>query len=283
MYERVAREKSSKQAAGRPCGRPGRRAEAAPEAVCDADDDRVELGERARAAAEGSLWADRTAAHADLHRARISVVCERMDVPPGRAAEHGDERRLTELGDVPDGADAAAVKLGGRDEADAPEALDRQRVEEGEARGRRHDEQAVRLRHAARHLGQELRPRDADGDRQADLVEHAPTKLGGNLGGRACDALQSTNIEEGLVDREPFDERGRVLEDGEDGLARVAVGRHPRRHDDCMGAEAVRLPPAHRRPYAVGLRLVARREHDTGADDHGLSRRLASSRCSTEA
>ena len=36
------------------------------------------------------------------------------------------------------------------------------------------DEEPVRLRDRARDLREELRPRDADGDRQPDLVEHAP-------------------------------------------------------------------------------------------------------------
>ena len=42
-------------------------------------------------------------------------------------------------------------------------------MQERELAARRHEQQAVGLCHAARHLGQKLRPRDPDRDRQADL------------------------------------------------------------------------------------------------------------------
>ena len=58
----------------------------------------------------------------------------------------------------------------GGDRADAPEPLHLERVEERELPVRRHDEEPVGLRHAARDLGEELRPRDADRDRQAHLL-----------------------------------------------------------------------------------------------------------------
>ena len=64
------------------------------------------------------------------------------------------------------------VELLGGDPADAPEPLDRQRVEELELAVGRHHEQPVGLGHAAGHLGQELGPRHADGDRQPDPLEH---------------------------------------------------------------------------------------------------------------
>ncbi len=85
----------------------------------------------------------------------------------------------------------------------------------------------------------------------------------------ARDRSQPADVEERLVDREPLDERRRVVEHREHGLARLGVGRHPRRHDDRVGAQPPRLPPAHRGPDAVRLGLVARREHDSAADDHG--------------
>ena len=69
----------------------------------------------------------------------------------------------------------------------------------------------------------------------------------------------------------PSTKRGGVLEHPIHGLARLRVGRHPRRDDDRVRAEAARPAPAHRRLDAVGLGLVARGEHDTPADDHGPS------------
>ena len=147
----------------------------------------------------------------------------------------------------------------------------------------RHDQEPVRLRHAARDLREELRPRDADGDRKTDLVEHAPPQPHGDLAREARDPLQPAHVEERLVDREPFDERRRVLEHGKDRLARIRVGRHARRHDGRLRAQPPRLCATHRSADAVRLRLVARGGDHACADDHGAPRSRSSSRCSTDA
>ena len=89
-----------------------------------------------------------------------------------------------------------------------------------------------------------------------------------DLGGRARDPLQPAHIEERLVDRQAFDQRRRVLEDAEDGLAGGDIGRESRRHDDRPRAQAACLSPAHGGSDAVGLGLVAGRQHDAPADDH---------------
>ena len=88
-----------------------------------------------------------------------------------------------------DGPDPTVVELPGGHRPDAPEPLDRERVEKGQLAVGRHDEQAVGLGHAARDLGEELRPRDADRDRQADLLEDVAPQPHGDLGGRARDSL----------------------------------------------------------------------------------------------
>jgi len=142
-------------------------------------------------------------------------------------------------------------------------------MEEPDLVVRRHDEQAIWLRHRTRDLREELRARDANRDRKTDLVEDSLPQTSCDLRRLAGQAFEPTNIEERFVDGEPLHEGCRVLEDREDGLARCGVGRHARRHDDCLRAEAARLAAAHRRLDAVGLRLIARCEHDSAADDHG--------------
>ena len=116
----------------------------------------------------------------------------------------------------------------------------------------------------ARDLGEELRPRDPDRDRQADLARapRARSRVGDLRRRAARSAAMPAHVEERLVDRQPLDERRRVLEDLEHGLARLRVGRHPRRDDDRVAAQPPRLRAAHRRPHAERLRLVARRQHD---------------------
>ena len=68
--------------------------------------------------------------------------------------------------DLADGRDAAIVELCGGHRPDAPEPLDRERVEEGRLAVGRHDQQTVGLGDPARHLGEELGAGHADGDRQ---------------------------------------------------------------------------------------------------------------------
>ena len=152
---------------------------------------------------------------------------------------------------------------------DAPEPLDRQRVEEGELAVGRHHQQAVGLGHAARHLGEELRPRDADRDRQADPLAHVAPQPRRDLGGRARDALAA---------------RGRRGTPRRSTAPRPAASCRrtprtppcsPRSRPTCAArrrspagtAGGPAAPPiAVRTPQA--LRLVAGREHDPAADDH---------------
>jgi hypothetical protein len=60
------------------------------------------------------------------------------------------------------------------------------------------------LGHAARDLREELRPRDADRDRQTDELAHVAPEPHGDLGRRAGEPLHPADVEERLVDRDPF-------------------------------------------------------------------------------
>ena len=99
---------------------------------------------------------------------RDSAYSWRPIAPPTSERQHG----LAELGDVGDGLDAVRVQLVGGHRADAPQPAHRQRMQEGQLSTGRNQQQAVGLGFLAGHLGEELRPRDADGDRQADPVAH---------------------------------------------------------------------------------------------------------------
>ena len=110
-----------------------------------------------------------------------------------------------------------------------------------------------------------------DGDRETDLVAHLSPQPSGDLEWVAGHLQQPGDVEERLVDRYALDERRRPLEDREDGLARLDVGIEAGRHDDGVRAQRARLGATHGRPHAVGLRLVARSEHDPAADEHRAS------------
>ena len=190
---------------------------------------------------------------------------------PGERTEDRHERALTDPSDVGDGRDAAVVQLGGGLGADAPQPLDRERVQERQLSTRRHDQQPVRLGDATRHLGEELRAGDTHRDRQAHPLTHLGTQPAGDLDRRSGHAAQPADIEEGLVDRQALDERRGVVEHAEHRLARLAVRRHPRRDGDGGRAQPQRLSATHRCAHPEGLGLVAGGQHDTHADDHRAS------------
>jgi hypothetical protein len=123
---------------------------------------------RSRSSSEGALRSDRAATAAHLHRPGIAVVGESVEVPARRTAQHAHQCRLGELRNVSDSQDPLVVELPSGHRPDAPEPLDRERVEEGQLLVGRHHEQSVRLGDAACHLGEELRPGHSDRDGQAD-------------------------------------------------------------------------------------------------------------------
>ena len=287
VCERVAREKSSKRSRSttvRPT-RPAARSRRV-DAVDEADEDRVERRPATCGrAAERALGADRAAAAADPHRPGIAVVGQRVEVPARRPAEDRDQRRLGELGDLADGRDPAIVELVGgrparRPTAARPAAGWRNASSPSGGTTSSPSGLATPLATLARNLvratptviGRPTRSRTSRRSRAAISV------------GRAGDPPQPADVEERLVDREPFDQRRGVVEHLEHRLARLGVGRHPRLHHDRVRAQPAGLP---RHPSPCGRRTPwprswrrARRPPPTIT---GRPRRRGSSRCSTEA
>ena len=107
------------------------------------------------------------------------------NVAAERLPEQLDQRLLLELDELADAGQAALVQLDRGRRPDAPQPLDRERVQElGLAVGRDH-EQAVGLGRGAGHLGQALGPGHADRDRQAD-VARAPRAAAARRCAAAC-------------------------------------------------------------------------------------------------
>ena len=170
------------------------------------------------------------------------------------------------------------------DRPDAPEPLDRQRVEELELAVGGDDEQAVRLRDAARHLCEELRARDPDRDRQPDLLEDGAAEADGDLAGRSRRCARARG-RRGTPRRSRCPRRrGGVVEDAEDGLARVDVGAESGRDDDRVGAEPPGAPLAHGGADAAAPSpRSSRRARCRRRRSPACPRRRGSSRCSTDA
>jgi hypothetical protein len=179
---------------------PAGRAQPAGHPVDQGGEDRLEFGMGARPPPDRGLRAHRAAPPADLDPARIPADRQRVDVPAGRHAEHRHEGRLAQPGHPPDRHDSALAELAGGDRPDAPQLLDRQRVEKLEFAVGRHEQQPVGLRDAAGDLREELGAGHPDRDGQPDPLAHLAAQPRGDLDGRAVDPPQPADVEERLVD-----------------------------------------------------------------------------------
>ena len=177
-----------------------RGAQAAGHAVDEPGEGRLDLARCLRTPPDGPLRTDRPSSPTDLDRARVVVVRQRMQMAAPVRAEDRHERRLLEPRDVGDRVDAAVVQLRCGLDADTPQPLDGQRVEEVELAIGFDHEQPVGLRDAARDLRQELGAGDADGDRQPDLASDPGPQLRGDLERAAREPAEASDVQKGLID-----------------------------------------------------------------------------------
>ena len=109
-------------------------------------------------------------------------------------------------------------------------------------------------------------------------------QLHGDLERRAGDPPQPAHVEERLVDRDPLDHRRGVVEDLEDRLARLRVGRIRGGTTTACGHSRRACRAAHRACDPERLGLVARGEHHARRRRSPAARAArGSSRCSTDA
>jgi hypothetical protein len=157
------------------------------------------------------------------------------------------------------------VELGRGGRPDAPQLLDAQRVQEVGLLLGGHDEQAVGLGCPPGHLGEDLRARDPDRDRQPDALAHVAADPLGDL---ARGRVDLAHVEERLLEPQRLDGRGGGAQHVEDRAAGLGVGAEVRADDDRMGTAPPRLAAAHPAADAVRARLVAGgHDHPTADDD----------------
>ena len=123
---------------------------------------------------------------------------------------------------------------------------------------------------AARDLGQELGPGDADGDAEPDRFADARAGAARRSRSGVPDTRRRppTSRNASSIDR-PSTSGVVSLEHLEHRLARLAVGREARAAPRLRRGHSRRAwRAAHRGAHAVGLGLVAGRQHDAAADDH---------------
>ncbi len=153
------------------------------------------------------------------------------------------------------------------DRADAPDQADRQRIEEGALVAGVHHDEPVGLGDLRGDLGEVLRARRADGDRQPDLgADPRADPLADDLG-RAEQVHRSGDVEERFVDRDALDQRREVAEHGHHLIGQPLVLREVAvRRTDRSGHSCLRPPARHPALHAEPLGLVRGGQHDTAAD-----------------
>ena len=127
------------------------------------------------------------------------------------------------------------------------------------------DKQSIGLPDTTGHLRQELRAGNAHRDRQRDLPGHINAEPCRDLLRRSGQSQQATDVQKGLVDRDPFNERCHILEDLEHRLARLRIGIEVRVDEDQLGAQTLRCIPRHWRVHPEPLGLIACGKDNTAA------------------
>ena len=150
----------------------------------------IEIRRVVQVVGERLLVPDRLDFAVDLDRAVVDPPRQVEQVRAVGLSEAGDHRRLVDRGEIADGVDAEPLEPLERDRPDAPQALDRERVQELELApgndldhaGARIDAVGMgdRLRLHRRQLGEELVRRDADRAAQVELGPHVVTDPAGD-------------------------------------------------------------------------------------------------------
>ena len=178
------------------------------------------------------------------------------------AAEAGLEHVQGPLAKLADGADAQPLEDLAALLADAPEPLDRQRIEELLHLVRLHDDQGVGLLQVAGDLGQELVGGHAHRGHQPQLLADRLLDLPPDLDRRAEQVLAAGHVQEGFVQRQRLHQRREPLEDFADLAGDFGVVVDPGRQVDAVRAEPMGGGGGHGTVDAVlAGDVVGRRHH----------------------
>ena len=265
--------------AAQPAGRAGRRSRPGsrrgPPASC------------ARAPAERPLRADRAPPLTGAHAPRVAVVRERVEVParpPARASRRARPRRARPPGRtvvMPRSCSLAAVTRPTPQSRSTGSGCRNSSSPSGGTTSRPSG-LATPLATLARNL---VRATPTVIGSPTSLAHAARAAARRSRAGVPEIRSQPADVEERLVDRQPLDQRRRVVEDLEDRLARLRVGRPcaaARRSPAGRAGAPARPPIARPRPRGPWPRSSPRAPRPAPTIT-GRPRRRGSSRCSTDA
>ena len=227
---------------------------------------------------EGDLVADALLIVVRCDDTWIDPPRQLVQFPTRRVADGLLEECQRSTRDIADRTQAATEQgpLGCR--ADSPESADRQRMQESKRFIGRHDQQAIRFGSTGCELGDELGRGGTDGAGQPRLILHASANTLPDLSRRTEDAARPGDIQEGLIDAQPFDQRGHVVEDRHDLSRQHPILLEMRFEHDRTRAQTHGPRQRHCRAHAILAGRVVRGGHHRArrppGDDDGLRHQL---------
>ena len=231
-------------------------------------------------ALERHLVADRLGISISLDAPRVLAATQRPEVRAGPLAELAHQLLARARLQVTDGVVARGRQLLLGDGAGTPQALHRQRREKPHLFACGHHDGAIGLVEVGGDLGDELRSRHADRNRERRLGPHPRLDLGGDLLAGAEGLPTVGHVEEGLVQGQRLHQRSERPEDGAHLLGNPGVDLHPGPDEDAVRTAA----PGHRagqsRVHTEPPGLVGGRgnhpapAHATDDDRHAAQRRV---------
>ena len=159
--------------------------------------------------------------------------------------------------------DAKLAEFVGRDFADAPKLLDVERFDEIEGFVGMNDAETIGFAIVGGDFGEEFVVRYSGRGNEVEFGADALFDFSGNVDGEFDARLVVGDVEKSLVERDRFDKVGVGVEDFVDLGRDLFVDLHSTRHEDEVGAEALRLDRRHSRTDTEAARFVASGRHDT--------------------
>ena len=157
--------------------------------------------------------------------------------------------------------DAELAKFASRDFADAPKLLDVERFDEIEGFVGVDDAETIRFAIVGGDFGEEFVVRYTSRGNEVEFGADALFDFSGNVDGEFDARLVVGDVEKRLIERDRLDKVGVGVEYFVDLGRDLFVDLHSTRHEDEVGAEALRLDRRHSRTDTEAARLVAGSRH----------------------
>ena len=155
------------------------------------------------------------------------------------------------------------AEFASRDFADTPELFDVESFDKIEGFVGMNDVEAIGFAIVGSHFGEEFVVRDSGRGNEVEFGADVLFDFSGNVDGEFDARLVVGYIEKRFIERDRFNKVGVGVENFVDLGRDLFVDLHSTRHEDEVGAEALRLDRRHSRTDTEAARFVASGRHDT--------------------